>query len=97
MRELKKKKISKSLLLRLSLLVFVLYMVVTLLGQQAQIREKRRELDALDQQIVLQKLSNEETMAALESDDTAYIERIAREEFDYAKPGERVFINIAGE
>ena len=28
--------------------------------------------------------------------DDAYIERYAREELDFAKPGERVFVNVAG-
>ena len=32
-----------------------------------------------------------------DSENDAYIERVAREEFDYSKQGERVFVNVAGE
>ena len=49
---------------------------------------------------MLQEIKNDELNEIYNLDDdenNAYIERVAREEFDYSKKGERVFVNIAGE
>ena len=47
-----------------------------------------------------QNLKNEELKTALETgttDSDEFIERKAREELNYVKPNERVFVNIAGD
>ena len=55
------------------------------------------------QRIVMElkdKIKNEDMKHALNADEEEtkeYIERVAREDLDYAKPGERVFVNIAGD
>ncbi len=69
-----------------------------MLTQQVQIAEKRRQLEDLQQEIRLQEIKNEDLEQALGdgSDQGDYVERIARESLDYAKPNERVFVNIAG-
>ena len=83
MRVLEKKKIKGSLPLRIAVLCLVVYAAVSLVNQQIQINQKKEELrDSID---------------ATEQDGSEYVERVAREELDYAKTGERVFIIISGE
>ena len=99
MRVLKAKKEKKSFLLRFAILVFAVYAAVALVNQQMQISEKRRQLAQLKQEIRIQEIKNDDLKHALNSGENAspdYIERVAREGLDYAKPGERVFVNIAG-
>ncbi len=100
----KKKTSDKRKLLRVflsaGLIVFAFYAVFTLVNQQVEISEKREQLEQLQGEIVVQELKNDELKQVYELEDdenNAYIERVAREEFDYSKQGERVFINIAGE
>ncbi len=82
------------------LVVFAFYVVFTLVNQQVEIAEKKAQLEELNEEIVIQEVKNDEMKQVNELDDSendAYIERMAREEFDYSKQGERVFINVAGE
>ena len=94
----KKKGLDKkrffSVTLSLILIVFAFYAVFTLVNQQVEISEKK------EHEIVIQEVKNDELKQVYELEDEendAYIERVAREEFDYSKQGERVFINIAGD
>ena len=82
------------------LIVFAFYVVITLVNQQVEIAEKKAQLEKLNEEIIIQEVKNDEMKQVNEYDDSendAYIERVAREDFDYSKQGERVFINIAGE
>lgn len=95
-----KKKRGINIALSLSLIIFAFYAVVTLVNQQTEIAEKKEELEEVENTIVVQEVKNDEIKQVYELDDDendAYLERVAREEFDYCKQGERVFINIAGE
>ncbi len=99
MKVIKAKKQKGSFLLRIAIFAFAVYVAVALVNQQVQIAEKRRQLDELTQKIEIQEIKNEDIKHALSSGDAVqkdYIERIARDGLDYAKPGERVFVNIAG-
>ena len=100
MREVKKKKVKKSILLRVAILCLVVYVAAALINQQIQIQQKRSQLEALQNQIQVQEVENEQlrqSIAATEKDGSEYAERVAREELDYAKARERVFIIISGE
>lgn len=102
MKKVKTKNRKRSVKMALSffLIVFAIYAVVTLVNQQVEIAEKKQELEVLQDSILIQEVKNEEIKQVYELDDDendAYIERVAREEFDYSKQGERVFINVAGE
>ena len=44
-----------------------------------------------------QQIANQKMKDALENDDPDYIEQAARNELDYAKPGEKVFVDISGD
>ena len=91
MQEVKTKKAKKSFFLRLAVFVFICYVAVMLVN-------KRKALDDLNQAIKVQELQNDQLRDVLNSKDgnQEYIERIARGDLDLANPGERVFINIAG-
>ena len=100
MKVIKRKKQLGSLLLKLAIFAFAAYIVFALVNQQVQINEKSQELADLQEQVETQKIKNEDMKHALNADEEEtkeYIERVAREDLDYAKPGERVFVNIAGD
>lgn len=99
MKVIKGQKPNRSFLLRAAIFVFAAYTLVMLVNQQVEIQEKRRELSDMKQQIQIQEIKNEDLKHALSAGtggNSDYIEREARKGLDYAKPGERVFINIAG-
>ena len=77
--------------------IFAVYAAFTLVSLQIQISAKREEQAALQAQIEEQSLRNAEIEALLNSEDNdEYIARIARDKLGYVSPGERVFVNIAG-
>lgn len=98
MKEVKKRKHSVNFLLRVAVFVFSVYILLSLVSQQIEISKKRHQLTEVKQQIQIQEINNEDLKRALNTDGnkSEYIEREAREGLNYAKPGERVFINIAG-
>ena len=99
MRVIQPKKQKTSLLLKIAVFAFSVYMIAALVNQQVQISEKSSQLEEIHEQLKVQEIRNEEIRRAI-SDNAVqtdeYIERYAREELDYAKPGERIFVNIAG-
>lgn len=98
MHELKIDKYKGSFLLKFAVLCFAVFILVSLVGQQFQIMDKRQELEDLQQQLSTQNARNEEIQNSLENSGgmAEYAERKARSELDYAKPGERVFIDVGG-
>jgi len=82
------------------LVLFIIYSVVTLISQQVNIGKKTAELNDIKSQIIIEEVKNEEINDILDSSDsenTAYIEKSAREDLDYAYNDERIFINISGD
>lgn len=99
MKLIKGKKPPKSILLRVAIFAFAVYALMLLVHQQAQISEKKQALSSVTQQIKIQEINNDDLKNALgsgQSGQSAYIEKAAREGLDFSKPGERVFVNIAG-
>lgn len=98
MRELKIDKYKGSFLLKFAVLCFAVFILVSLIGQQLQISEKREQLQMLQEQLNTQNIRNEEIQNSLENggDLAEYAQRKARSELDYAKPGERVFVDVGG-
>ncbi|HHZ05619.1 MAG TPA: septum formation initiator family protein [Clostridiales bacterium] len=95
-----KKKSKLRIIISLALSVFVIYAVVTLITQQVQISQKTNELSGIRDKIVIQEVKNDEISAVYnsgEDENAEYIEKLARENLDFAYKGERIFINIAGE
>lgn len=87
-------------LLSLAVVAFLIYSMVSIIGIQKQIRERKAELDELQEQITVQEIKNEDMQKLYDStgsDFSALAEQIARDDLDYVKEGERVFVNVSGE
>ena len=93
-----KDKYKGSLILKIAVLCCAAFFLVSLVGQQIRIKEKQEELEVLQAQLKTQQIKNEELKNSLEKggDLADYAEKVARRDLDYAKPGERVFIDIGG-
>ena len=96
MKVIKGKREKKSILLRIAIFAFAVYALAALVQQQAVLSEKKQELASVKQQIQIQEIKNDDLKNAFHSGQSAYIEKAAREGLNYSKPGERVFVNIAG-
>lgn len=95
-----KKKINKiGFTIKLALVVFAVYAVVTLLNQHIEILEKHQTLSDLETDIMVQEIKIEEIQNVKnysDEENAEYMEQIARSELDYVKNGERVFVNVTG-
>lgn len=99
MKVIQGKKPKKSILLRIAIFAFAVYALTALIQEQATLSEKKQELASIKQQIQIQEIKNDDLKSALgsgQSGQNEYIEKAAREGLGYSKPGERVFVNIAG-
>ncbi len=88
------------LVLCIVILVFTVYSVVTLVDLYSQISEKKSELESIQDEITVQEIKNDEMNDLYNSSDeefSGYVEQIAREDLDYIKQGERVFVNVSGD
>lgn len=92
-----KKKSLYKLFLRLAVAAAAVYLLVTFVSGQMRVAEKQRELAELGNLVERQVEQNAELERLMESgDEDAYVERIAREKLGYARPDERVFVDISG-
>lgn len=87
--------------LKLALFVVACAALVLLFSWQMRIEAKRVELQELQTAIVDQDARNDEirkTVDSLENDEglSEYAQQRAREDLDYAKPGERIFVDVGG-
>ncbi len=86
------------LALKLSVAAASVYLLVSFIGGQMQVAEKQQELDLLTAKVEEQTLKNAELERMMASgDEDAYVERVAREKLGYARPDERVFVDISGQ
>lgn len=84
--------------LRAGLVLISGYLVAGLVFNQVDIAAKQKELQDLETQLEQQRQQNDELERVLESgSDTEIIERVARDKLGYAKPNERVFIDVTGQ
>ena len=84
-------------LLKVAVVVAAVYLMVSFVNGQIQVADKQRELDTVQAQLEQQNVKNAELSRLMESgDEDAYVERIAREKLGYARPNERVFVDISG-
>lgn len=97
-KKVKTEKYKGSWLLRIAILCFTAFMSVSLLSQQIKISEKKEELDALNAQMQIQQLKNEDLTYTMdnESELSDYAEKVARNELNYANAGERIYVNVGG-
>ncbi len=77
--------------------VFVVYCLTSIVLTQAEIAEKRQELDVLVEKAEKLEDENEEYQSMLsEEDERTFMERYAVEVLGYAYPNERRFYDTAG-
>ena len=97
----KKKKLNKKfLLLYIAGFVFLVYASYTIISQSVELNSKREQLADINHQIEIKEIEIEyqnEVKNYSDDDLSEYIENIAREDLDYVKNGERVFVNISGD
>ncbi|MBQ6153016.1 MAG: septum formation initiator family protein [Ruminococcus sp.] len=88
------------ILFYIAVFAFAIYAAITLIGLHSQIAEKRAELEEIQGEITVQEIKNDEIgkMYNYTDDEFAdYVERIARDDLDFVKSGERVFVNVSGD
>lgn len=71
-------------------------MFVGLVRNQVSIAAKQQELQSLKNQLAAQVTENAELSGTLDQGEDAIIERYYAREQGYAKPNERVFVDISG-
>ena len=87
----------KSIVLRIALLAFAVYMVYSMISLQAQLSQYKKELVQLQTEQSEKKISNEELKELLESGSTDdLIERAARDKLDFVFENEQVYEDISG-
>ena len=78
--------------------VFVMYCITSIIMTQAEIAEKKQELDVLAEKAEKLEEQNAEYLSILsEEDERAFMERYAVEVLGYAYPNERRFYDTAGQ
>ena len=95
---------NRNVLLYVIVIIVTLYVLYLIVDQQIRINNAKSELAQLEENIFTQEQTNEEQKKvadAVEHNDeeafSNYVEKIAREDLDYVKNGEVVFVNIAGD
>ena len=95
--EVKMQKRRGNFLLKVAVFAFAAFLMAMLVGQSASIGAKEAELAAIEAQIEAQRIVNDGLRYELNTEATdEYAERVARREFGYVYPGERVFYNVGG-
>lgn len=92
MKAVKKKK--KSIFLRIALLAFSIYVIITLVQLQMDIVNKQKQLDAIQENILLQQQLNGDLQSKRDNYND-YLEQQARDQ-NMVKPGEIVFQEVPG-
>ncbi|MBQ9742792.1 MAG: septum formation initiator family protein [Ruminococcus sp.] len=103
MAEKKEKKSStpfKYIALGVVFIAFLIYGVYAIASINSQIAEKEEQLNAINNEIVIQEAKNADIEQVKNYSDEEYLEYViskARKDLDLVEQGERVFINSAGD
>lgn len=94
----KSKKLYKGRIVGIALVIFTIYIIVSLVWIHKSIQDKNAELADLQAQIDEQTVENQEIQELLdEGVDEDYIIRVAREQLDFVFPNERVYRDVIGQ
>ena len=97
MRHKKRTRLLPRVLIEAGILLLGGYLVFQLVANQLAISAKRQQLQDLQDQLDAQQAQNAELSRILESgSDMDLVERVARDTLGYAKPNERVFVDMSG-
>lgn len=73
------------------------YLIVGIVVNQVSISSKQQSLDSVQQQLEQQQAENEELQRLLTGgSEEEIVERVARDRLGYARPDERVFVDVSG-
>lgn len=87
----------RSIFLRLILIGFLCYGLISFFMLQMDLAQKDQELREINKKIQTQQQTNEELKTMLgEEHYSEYIARIAREKLGYVYPDERIFVDVSG-
>lgn len=85
----------RSFILTLALVLLVGYFIITIVGLQLDINERRAVLDQKTAAYEQQLADNDRLQSIIDNDDKSeYIEQVAREKLGYVMPGEKVFYDV---
>ncbi len=94
----KKKRNVRGWVLGLALLALSAYLMAYFIEGQMHIAALEQELGVVEQELEDLNLQNEELTRMMQADNQdSYVERVAREEMDYVRPNDRVFVDISSE
>jgi len=93
---MKKKTKKKGRLLKLALCVFIVYIGALIFQQQVQIKQKQAQLAGLNSRYSEVQSQNAELQKELSDNDSQFILSVARDKLGYAKPDDRVYIDVSG-
>ena len=83
--------------IKIAVVCVAVYVAFSLVSLQIELAEKRTVLAKLVEQKQQLMISNEEKKELIEkSDQDEFVERIAREYFDFAYPDEQIYVDISG-
>lgn len=92
------KKRRKSVILRLLLLAFSVYILISLINYQVQLTNHRCDLAEKQSTLEAKNLEVSELERLLESGtESQLIERAARERLGYVYPDEQVYVDLSGQ
>lgn len=92
------KKRRKSVILRLLLLAFSVYILISLINYQVQLTNHRRDLAEKQSTLEAKNLEVSELERLLEiGTESQLIERAARERLGYVYPDEQVYVDLSGQ
>ncbi len=88
----------KSVILRILLLAFSVYIIVSMTNLQIQLIDRTRELKSGEALLEAKNLQIEELVRLLDSGTEAeLIEKAARERLGYVYPEEQVYVDLSGQ
>lgn len=84
--------------MKFAVVCFAVFFIASLVVQQVRINDKEEKLEELKAQLSTQQVKNEEIQQSLDNSGGLedFAEKKARSELDYAKPGERIFVDAGG-
>ena len=94
-KQVAKRKQKRSFILTLGMVLLVGYFVITIIGLQLSIKERRGELEQKTAAYEKQVEQNDRLQSIVDSEDKSeYMEQIAREKLGFVMPGEKVFYDV---
>lgn len=84
--------------MKFAVFCLAVFVAGVLISKQVEIAEKRRTLEGLQKQLDQQTIRNEELQDQLEDSSglTEYAEKKARRDLDFARPNERIYVDVGG-